>query len=182
MLHFPEPCQRAGQAQGHLFLLSRLSCYPPPQGRAQIALLAREVLLPEVLLGTVQIGLCLLCQRQVVRRMSPPENLHLLIDRKPLPGILTYRLQQQQAWFGAFLFELVHQAFVQQRRDGIEHGDLRRVKRATQRLRRAQGAAANEDGKPPEEAPLPGTQQIITPLQGGTQRALALREIVYTSA
>ena len=42
-------------------------------------------------------------------------------------------------------------------------------------LRRLQGAATHKDGQAAEESLFLGMQEVITPLDGGTQRSLALR-------
>src|SRR5713226_1705127 len=79
------------------------------------------------------------------------------------------------------LFCQLHEAFVHERRDRFKHICLCIVTSAADCLHRLEGAAADEDGQAAEESLFLSTQEIVTPLDGGAQRSLALRKIACSS-
>src|SRR5713226_4257173 len=90
-------------------------------------------------------------------------------------------LEHQQAWLVVRLFSQLHEAFVHAGRDRFKHICLCIVTSAADCLHRLMGAAADEDGQAAEESLFLSTQEIVTPLDGGTQRSLALRKIACSS-
>lgn len=69
------------------------------------------------------------------------------------------------------------QTVVDQIGDAVEHVD--RVRRVVggDRLRKLQREAAGEDAEPPEQRPLPGSQQVVAPAHRVAQRLLPFREV-----
>src|SRR5260370_38009174 len=161
----PEALQGSSEAQGglQLTLLDQ-----PGEGSPQVLMFVLKSLQPLLLLWAEESVLCLFCQPQVVGRVCLSHGLYLVMRRKPLPCVLMHGLEHQQAWLRMCLFSQLHEAFVHGRRDRSKHSFLCIFKSAADCLHRLKGAAADKDGQAAEESLFLSTEEIVTPLDGGT--------------
>src|SRR6266566_8965791 len=135
-------------------------------------MLALQSLHPRALLWAIEFRLCLLNQVQVVGSVSLPGGLQLLTRGESLQPVLADRLEHQQPWFLPLLLGLLHQVFVDERGDPVQHVCHSIADSTGYRSYRLQGTPTDEDREAPEEPLLLRTQQIITPLNRIAQRLL----------
>ena len=107
----------------------------------------------------------LLGERQEVVRVAASQLLGLARRLKPLARVLADRLQHREPLVG-----VAQEALVDERLEGVEI-DLRHL------LGRLERGAAPEDGEPGEEGLLRGCQQLVAPVDGCAEGALAFGQI-----
>src|SRR6266516_2877684 len=131
------------------------------------------------MLRTSEFRLGLLRKPQVIVYMSALDEFQLPANGEPLQSILTDRLKHDQALFPIFRRAL-HQTLVKQGCYSFEEVILLFSGQYAHRLSRFECVATDKHREPPEEALLPGIEQVITPLQRVAQGLLPPMHISRT--
>ena len=158
----PEVLQRNGQAQPELGALGAKR--PGERGTDVVVLRDDEVVAHRAFGLDVQVG----ALGQVEEELGVPETEVVLLGARleQLRGQLPDRLERQKA----IAARRLEQARFDERVQLVE-------RRLRDRLGRLEREAAREDGKPGEHVLQARFEQLVAPLDGGTERALALRRV-----
>ena len=106
----------------------------------------------------------------------------LAARRQQLKRELAHRLQHGETRLPTRAGVLPQQALLQERGDTLQRVEPGFACSAGDSLRRFQGEATDKDRQAPEEPLLLGSQQVVTPGDGGPHRLLPLRDITSTSS
>ena len=109
-------------------------------------------------------------EAHVVLAVAAPEILSVRSFRQSLDGVRAHGLEHPHARLAAVMRSRDEQALRQQRLDGAQVG-------AHDGFRRLERASAREDGQAGEGRPLVHIEQLMAPIERGTERLLAWRRI-----
>ena len=165
----PEVAQGPGQSQRRLPITGLREA--PGKRRAEVVVVGLQPIEPHRLLRAVDLRACFLRQAQEEGRVPSLQGDRLPARGQPLERILSNRLQHHEPGFAAGRLLLPQQALVQQRPQAVQ--DLG----PAHRFGRFEGAAADEDGEPPEELLLAPAEQVVAPGDRIAERLLARGQV-----
>ena len=149
----------------------------PIAGGAEIVVVGGKAVESSDGLGERPPWLALFGEGEKIGRVAAAHLVQLTGRVKSFQPELTHGLQHREARLPVHCLHPLQEALVDQGGDSVEGIDAKLTARVGDRLRRLEGASADEDGQAPKEPLLRRGEQIVTPGDGVAHRLLAGRKI-----